>query len=64
VDLLTHLWRTWDNIASWCSGVADLQRVIQAMKAHINGPLHFWSQKDKIYALMVQIKPESLKPIQ
>jgi hypothetical protein len=60
VDLLTHLWRTWDNIAHWGSEIKDLQRVIQLMKARIYGPLQAWSEKDKIYSLMVEIKPSKL----
>jgi hypothetical protein len=64
VDLLTHLWRTWDNIASWCSEIEDLQRLIEAMRAHINGPLHSWSEKDKVYVLMVQVKPDRPAPLQ
>jgi hypothetical protein len=60
VDLLAHLWRTWDNVAHWCSEIKDLHDVIQLMKGRISGPLHAWSEEDKLYVLMVQVRPSNL----
>ena len=59
VDLLTHCWRTWDQVRNWLMNLDKAQQ-IGFPKAGVEvGPrLNEWGKRDPIYALMVELHPE------
>jgi hypothetical protein len=62
VDLITHLWRSWDNISHWCSKIKDLEDLTRAMNSRIYPPLKQWAENDQIYALMCEVRPAKEMP--
>jgi hypothetical protein len=60
VDLLTHCWRTWDQIRKWLINLDKAQQVgFPQDGIDIGYRLNEWSKRDPIYALMVESHPES-----
>jgi hypothetical protein len=57
VDLLTHCWRTLDQVNQWSADVPAVQRIIHLAAPKVWGPLKKWSDVDPIYALMVKTNP-------
>ena len=53
-DLLTHCWRTMDQVRQWSSDVPVVQAFVRVASPKIWGPLKAWSEADPIYALMVR----------
>jgi hypothetical protein len=59
VDLLTHCWRTWDQVRSWLKGVGSRQLIeLPEVAGEISQRLHEWGKRDPIYALMVELHPD------
>lgn len=60
VDLLTHCWRTWDQVRNWLMNL-DKTHQIGFPKAgvEISQRLNEWGKRDPIYALMVELHPET-----
>lgn len=56
-DLLTHCWRTWDNVQKWAAGLPSVQPIIKAANLRLYGPLLKWAEVDPIYAAMVEKFP-------
>jgi hypothetical protein len=60
VDLLTHCWRTWDQVRNWLMNL-DKAKQIGFPKAGlgISQRLNEWGRRDPIYALMVEFHPDT-----
>lgn len=59
VDLLTHCWRTWDQVRKWLTVVESVELVgFPEVGGEISQRLHEWGKRDPIYALMVDLHPE------
>jgi hypothetical protein len=59
VDLLTHCWRTWDQIRNWLINLDKAQQIgFPKAGVEISHRLNEWSKRDPIYALMVELHPE------
>lgn len=59
VDLLCHLWRTWDSTRKWLSNFGTVGSNLVRSKASIGECLYKWSVHDAIYALMVEERPNA-----
>lgn len=57
VDLLTHGWRTWDNVQKWAADLPIVQPIIKAVNLRLYGPLMKWADVDPIYVAMVEKFP-------
>ena len=57
VDLLTHSWRTWDQVVVWSKEFPRAARVV-SQHSHINWRLHEWGKQDPLYLLMVERYPD------
>jgi hypothetical protein len=59
VDLLTHEWRTWDQVRAWLRSLSDEEKpVLPVGTSEISFRLKRWSERDPVYALMVEKAPE------
>ena len=59
VDLLTHCWRTWDQVRSWLMNLDKAQQTaFPKAGVEISHRLNEWGKRDPIYALMVEFHPE------
>jgi hypothetical protein len=59
VDLLTHSWRTWDQVFVWLlrfveTNIIKMPRTALAIKPRLGK----WGEHDPLYALMVETYPE------
>jgi hypothetical protein len=57
VDLIMHLWRTWDNTVRWGSSIEEFNRLLDILSSKIYQPLTQWGEQDKVYELAVQQMP-------
>ena len=57
-DLLTHCWRTLDQVGQWSAEFPGAQKIIHLAASKLWGPLKKWSGADPIYALMVKTHPD------
>lgn len=57
VDLLTHSWRTWDQVAEWAREFPRASKAVAARHHKISWRLHHWGKQDPIYKLMVERHP-------
>jgi hypothetical protein len=59
VDLLTHCWRTWDQVRHWLANLANAQHIgFPKAGVKISHRLNEWGKCDPIYALMVELHPD------
>jgi len=58
VDLLTHSWRTWDQVAAWSREYPRASKAVAVRGDRISWRLHDWGTGDPIYKLMVERYPE------
>jgi hypothetical protein len=59
VDLLTHCWRTWDQVRSWLMNLDKAHQIgFPKAAVEISHRLNEWGKRDPIYALMVESHPE------
>jgi len=57
VDLITHCWRTLDQVGQWSKDVPAAQPILALAARKMWGPLKQWGDVDPIYALMVEKHP-------
>ena len=59
VDLLTHCWRTWDQVRNWLMNLGNAQQIgVPETGVEISYRLNEWGKLDPIYALMVELHPD------
>jgi hypothetical protein len=59
VDLLTHCWRTWDQVRIWLMSLGKAQQIgFPEAGVEISHRLNEWGKRDPIYALMVELQPD------
>lgn len=59
VDLMTHCWRTWDQVHNWLTKLPNANEVgILKEGVHMSYRLDAWGRQDPIYALMVELHPD------
>lgn len=58
VDLLTHCWRIWDQVAAWSVNFPRARHVITQLHSRISVRLNDWGKQDPIYKLMVELRPD------
>jgi hypothetical protein len=59
VDLITHCWRTWDQVRNWLTKLPNAEAVgIPKEGVQISFRLDDWGKQDPIYALVVELRPE------
>jgi hypothetical protein len=59
VDLLTHCWRTWDQVRNWLAKLPNANEVgFPEAGTEISWRLDAWGKRDPIYALMVELHPD------
>jgi hypothetical protein len=58
VDLLTHSWRTWDQVAKWAREFPRASKAVATRHQKISWRLHDWGEEDPLYKLMVERNPE------
>ena len=61
-DLLTHSWRIWDQTRAWSAMRPETIAITEKFMHMVYKPLADWGKQDKIYALMVEQRPESQYP--
>jgi hypothetical protein len=59
VDLLTHCWRIWDQVAAWSTKFPRARRVVALSHNRISGRLNDWGKQDPIYKAMVDQHPDT-----
>ena len=60
VDLITHSWRTWDQVRNWLMKFPDVaKRGIPKAGVEISLRLAEWGKRDPIYALSVELHPDT-----
>ncbi len=57
VDLLTHSWRTWDQVAEWAGAFPRASKAVAVRHNKISWRLHDWGKQDPIYKVMVERYP-------
>jgi hypothetical protein len=57
VDMLTHTWRTWDQIAEFAKNYPKIDPIVIAASSKIYSSLKKWGNVDPIYAAMVEFRP-------
>jgi hypothetical protein len=59
VDLLTHCWRTWDQVRSWLMNLGEAQQIgFPKAGLEVSRRFNEWGERDPIYALMVELYPD------
>ncbi len=59
VDLLTHSWRTWDQVRTWLADLDEAHQVgFPKAGVQISRRLNDWGKRDPIYELIVELHPE------
>jgi hypothetical protein len=59
VDLLTHCWRTWDQVRNWLMNLGTAQQIgFPMVGVEISYRLNEWGKRDPIYALMIELLPD------
>jgi len=59
VDLLTHCWRTWDQVCQWFIKLDNAHEIgFPSAGAKISYWFNEWGTQDPIYALMIESKPD------
>jgi hypothetical protein len=59
VDLLTHCWRTWDQVSNWLMNLDKAQQIgLPKAGVKISQRLNECGKRDPIYALMVELHPD------
>jgi hypothetical protein len=56
-DLITHSWRTWDQVVVWAEDVPRANPIISASIPRIYPRLREWGKVDPLYALMLETRP-------
>ncbi len=58
VDLLTHCWRTWDQVHKWLTKLPIANEIsLPAVGMELSWRLDAWGKQDPIYALSVELHP-------
>lgn len=59
VDLLTHCWRTWDQVRTWLTNLGGAQQIgFPKAGVEISQRFNEWGKRDPLYALMVESHPD------
>jgi hypothetical protein len=60
VDLLTHCWRTWDQVHHWIMKLGKAEQIVEFPKVAVEISHRFneWGKRDPLYALMVELHPD------
>jgi hypothetical protein len=58
VDLLTHSWRTWDQVAAWSQEFPRAAKAVAVRHHQISWRLNDWGKEDGIYLAMVERYPD------
>jgi hypothetical protein len=59
VDLLTHSWRTWDQVAAWAPASQRALVAVTQKGRRVSWRLHDWGTQDPVYRLMVERHPDT-----
>jgi hypothetical protein len=58
-DMITHIWRTWDQINAYSKTFAEITPIFAAASSKIYPLFRKWGDSDPIYDTMVEHMPES-----
>ena len=58
VDMITHVWRTWDQVNAYSKTFPDIEPIFVAASSKIYPVFRKWGEADPIYATMVEHAPE------
>jgi hypothetical protein len=62
VDMITHAWRTWDQVNAYSKTFPDIKPIVVGASSKIYPALRKWGEADPIYATMVEHAPEPHVP--
>lgn len=57
VDMITHVWRTWDQVNAYSKTFPDIEPIFVAASSKIYPVFRKWGEADPIYATMVEHAP-------
>ncbi len=60
VDLITHVWRTWDQVSDYSKTFPDMEPIFVAASSKVYPVFRRWGEADPIYLMMVECAPEPL----
>ena len=58
VDMITHVWRTWDQVDDYSKTFPGIKPVFVAASSRLYPAFRKWGEADPIYATMVEHAPE------